>query len=170
MLGGLAIVAILAGVAYPSYLESVKRARRSEARSYLLEAQQFMARFYSANSRYTTDEAGTTSPALPARLQSVPADAPRYTLSVTATANGYTLTAPPLGDDDCGHLTPTHTRPQGRTGQGAAGAEVLRRAGGRPRAARVMVPGGERVASDDGRSQSSGRNGATAVPWIRPRR
>ena len=122
----LAIVAILAGVAYPSYLESVKRARRSEARIYLLEAQQFMARFYSANSRYTTDEAGTTSPALPARLQSVPADAPRYTLSVTATANGYTLTATPMGDDDCGDLTLTHTGAKGRSGQGPTVAECWR--------------------------------------------
>ena len=122
----LAIVAILAGVAYPSYIESVKRARRSEARTYLLEAQQFMARFYSANSRYTTDEAGTTSPALPARLQSVPADAPRYTLSVAATLNGYTLTAAPVGEDDCGDLTLTHTGAKGRSGQGPTAAECWR--------------------------------------------
>ena len=122
----LAIVAILAGVAYPSYIESVKRARRSEARTYLLEAQQFMARFYSANSRYTTDEAGTTSPALPARLQSVPADAPRYTLSVEAAVSGYTLTATPVGDDDCGNLTLTHTGAKGRSGQGLTVDECWR--------------------------------------------
>ena len=122
----LAIVAILAGVAYPSYIESVKRARRSEARTYLLEAQQFMARFYSANSRYTTDEAGITSPALPVRLQAVPADAPRYTLSVVATVSGYTLTATPVGDDDCGDLTLTHTGAKGRSGQGPTVAECWR--------------------------------------------
>jgi len=122
----LAIVAILAGVAYPSYMESLKRARRSEARTYLLEAQQFMARFYSANSRYTTDEAGTTSPALPARLQSVPADSPRYNVSVAATVNGYTLTATPIGDDDCGDLTLTHTGVKGRSGQGLTVAECWR--------------------------------------------
>lgn len=122
----LAIVAILAGVAYPSYIESVKRARRSEARTYLLEAQQFMARFYSANSRYTTDEAGTTSPALPIRLQSVPADAPRYTLTVAATVSGYTLTATPIGDDECGNLTLTHTGAKGRSGQGPTVAECWR--------------------------------------------
>ena len=44
----LVIVSILAAVAYPSYLQSVKRGYRSEARIALLEAQQFMARFYAA--------------------------------------------------------------------------------------------------------------------------
>jgi type IV pilus assembly protein PilE len=122
----LAIVGILAAVAYPSYLESVKRARRSEARTYLLEAQQFMARFYSANGRYTTNEAGTTSPPLPVRLQAVPADAPRYNLSVAATLSSYVLTATPTANDDCGDLTLTHTGVKGRSGSGLTLADCWR--------------------------------------------
>jgi len=122
----LAIVGILAAVAYPSYLESVKRARRSEARTYLLEAQQFMSRFYSANGRYTTDEGGTTSPALPVRLQAVPADAPRYNLSVAATPSSYVLTATPTANDDCGNLTLTHTGVKGRSGTGLTVADCWR--------------------------------------------
>lgn len=111
----LAIIGILAMVAYPSYVESVKRGQRSSARTSLLEAQQFMERFYSANSRYTTDEAGSVSPILPARLLAVPTEAPRYNLSVVATLNGYTLTATLIGTDICGDLTLTHTGVKGRS-------------------------------------------------------
>jgi type IV pilus assembly protein PilE len=41
-----AIIGILAAVAYPSYSEHVRRGRRSEAQAALLEASQFMQRFY----------------------------------------------------------------------------------------------------------------------------
>ena len=122
----LAIVGILAMVAYPSYMESVKRGQRSSARSSLLEAQQFMERFYAANSRYTTDEAGSVSPTLPARLLAVPVEAPRYNLSVVATLNGYTLTATPTGTDICGNLTLTHTGVKGRSASEPTVAECWR--------------------------------------------
>lgn len=122
----LAIVGILAMVAYPSYMESVKRGQRSSARTSLLEAQQFMERFYAANSRYTTDEAGSVSPTLPARLLAVPAEAPRYNLSVVATLNGYTLTATPIGTDICGDLTLTHTGVKGRSASEPTVAECWR--------------------------------------------
>ena len=122
----LAVVGILAMVAYPSYMESVKRGQRSSARTSLLEAQQFMERFYAANSRYTTDEAGSVSPTLPARLLAVPAEAPRYNLSVVATLNAYTLTATPIGTDICGDLTLTHTGVKGRSASEPTVAECWR--------------------------------------------
>ena len=122
----LAIVGILAMVAYPSYMESVKRGQRSSARTSLMEAQQFMERFYADNSRYTTDELGTVSPTLPARLLAVPAEAPRYNLSVVATLNGYTLTATPTGTDICGDLTLTHTGVKGRSASEPTVAECWR--------------------------------------------
>ena len=122
----LAIIGILAMVAYPSYVESANRGQRSSARTSLLEAQQFMERFYSANSRYTTDEAGTVSPTLPVRLQAVPTEAPRYNLTVVATLNGYTLTATPIGTDVCGNLTLTHTGVKGRSATEPTVAECWR--------------------------------------------
>lgn len=122
----LAIIGILAMVAYPSYLESVKRGQRSSARTSLLEAQQFMERFYAANSRYTTDEAGSVSPTLPARLLAVPTEAPRYNLTVVATLNAYTLTATPIGTDICGDLTLTHTGVKGRSAAEPTVAECWR--------------------------------------------
>jgi len=122
----LAIIGILAMVAYPSYMESANRGQRSSARTSLLEAQQFMERFYSANSRYTTDEAGTASPTLPTRLLAVPTEAPRYNLTVVATLNGYTLTATPIGADICGDLTLTHTGVKGRSATEPSVAECWR--------------------------------------------
>ena len=47
-----AIVAILAAVAYPSYRESVARGRRGDAKSVLLEAAQWTERQYTVNNTY----------------------------------------------------------------------------------------------------------------------
>jgi type IV pilus assembly protein PilE len=114
-----AIVGILAAIALPSYTEYIKRGDRSSARTALLDAQQFMERFYAANSRYTTDEAGTTGATLPARLQAVPNETPKYDLAVSAsTVNSYTLTATPRRTDKCGNLTLTNTGVKGRSETG----------------------------------------------------
>ena len=113
-----AIIGILAAIAYPSYTEYIRRGYRTEARTALLEAQQFMERYYAANSRYTADAAGVTSPALPARLQAVPSESPRYNLAVAAQLNSYTLTATPRGNDKCGNLTLTNTGVKGRSASG----------------------------------------------------
>ena len=47
-----AIVAILAAIAYPSYREHVVKSRRATAQSCLLELAQFMERFYTTNMKY----------------------------------------------------------------------------------------------------------------------
>ena len=57
-----AIVAILASVAVPSYLESVRRGNRAEAIATLLEASNWLQRGYTVNNTYvgatTSDAAG----------------------------------------------------------------------------------------------------------------
>ncbi len=110
----IAIVAILAAIAYPSYTQYVRRGARAEARTALLEAQQFMERFYAANARYTSKADGTGNPTLPARLASIPTDNPRYDMTVIASTTGYTLTATPraggmMASDACGALTLANT-------------------------------------------------------------
>ena len=123
-----AIIGILSAVAYPSYTEYVMRGNRAEATSTLLEAQQFMERYYAANSRYSTAADG--NPSLPARLASIPTNgAARYTLSVSATTNTYTLTAAPTGTmatDKCESLTLTNTGVKGKTASGVTVAECWR--------------------------------------------
>ncbi len=114
-----AIIGILAAVAYPSYTEQVQRGNRAAARAALLEVQQFMERFYAANSRYSTDTAGATAPTLPTRLQAIPSESPKYDLSISAVGlNSYTLTATPRLADKCGNLTLTNTGVKGRSATG----------------------------------------------------
>lgn len=123
-----AIVGILAALAYPSYMDSVRRGDRAAARSALLETQQFMERYYAANSRYSTANDGTGEPALPTRLQAIPTDSPKYDLTVSAIAlNSYTLTAAPRSTtEQCGSLTLTNTGVKGRSGTALSVQECWR--------------------------------------------
>lgn len=117
-----AIVGIVAAVAYPSYTSHVLRGNRASAKSALLEAQQFMERYYAAYNRYDQDNASTpVAVALPARLQTAPVgdSSPRYTLTISAVdATSYTLTATPNAgiSDPCGNLTITNTGVRGVSG------------------------------------------------------
>jgi type IV pilus assembly protein PilE len=121
-----AIIGILAAVAMPSYTEYIRRGDRAAARAALLEAQQFMERYYAANSRYTTTDAGTTSPTLPTKLQAVPVDSPKYDLALSAPAvNSYTLTATPrTPDTKCGNLTLTNTGVKGKSTAGQTTQDI----------------------------------------------
>jgi type IV pilus assembly protein PilE len=97
-----AIVAILAAIALPSYREQVAKSHRAEAAGVLLEASQYMRRYYSANDAFTST--------LPAGLQQSPRDNtvnPFYAVSVTALTTSYTITAVvqaggSMADDKCG--------------------------------------------------------------------
>lgn len=116
-----AIVGIIAAVALPSYRASVVRGQRAEAMAAVLEAQQYLERYYAANDRYSTDAAGTTAPALPARISNVPpSGATHHTVSVSAISTStYTLTATASNNDTCGNLTLTNAGAKGATGSGA---------------------------------------------------
>ncbi len=110
----LAIVAILAGVAYPSYMDSVRKGRRADAQAVMLEAAQFMERFATENLRFDQTLAGLPV-ALPAQLSVAPrsGSAKYYTISLQSVAQGsYTLRAVPTGtmaNDVCGTMTLTDT-------------------------------------------------------------
>jgi len=102
-----AIVGILAAVAYPSYLSHIQESRRSDARTNLLQLAQFMERNYTANGRYT--DAGGAAPALPYTEAPRDGDAKFYDLDLNnVTAATFTLRARPKGamaGDTCGTLT-----------------------------------------------------------------
>ncbi len=118
-----AIIGILAAIALPSYTSYIQRGNRATATAALLEAQQFMERYYAANNRYTTTDAGDVSPTLPVRLQAVPTESPKYDLALSGPAlNSYTLTATPRSTDTCGNLTLTNTGLKGANGATTAAA------------------------------------------------
>ena len=54
ILVALAVTAILAGIAWPSYVGILTSARRSEGRSALLQAMQQQERYYTSNNTYAT--------------------------------------------------------------------------------------------------------------------
>src|SRR5690606_14648994 len=103
-----AILAILAAFAMMSYQGYVVRTKRSAASSCLLEAAQYMERFYTINMRYDQSRTGA-APQLPQNCaRELEND---YTISLSASsATAYTLTAQPQGaqaskDTDCGTLS-----------------------------------------------------------------
>lgn len=99
-----AILGILTAIAYPSYVEHIRRGKRVEAQGKLQRAAQWMQRFYSTNDQYD-------GAALPANLARSPDNGNiDYNIVLATVANppSYTLTATPTGSmaqDRCGVLT-----------------------------------------------------------------
>ena len=124
-----AIVGILAAIAYPSYQEQVRKSQRAEAQAVLLEAAQFMERFFTINGRYHQTPGGTAV-ALPAALTHSPKEGGtvRYNVALSAVAaSSFTLQAAPVNADArCGTLSLTQAGTQGASGSLGA-AECWRR-------------------------------------------
>jgi type IV pilus assembly protein PilE len=101
-----AIVAILAAIAYPSYINSVQKSRRSEATAALLGVASQLERFSTEHSgSYALARLGTGLNAVyPNHTENT-----YYNLSLTnQTATTYTVRAAPTGAqaaDPCGTLT-----------------------------------------------------------------
>lgn len=132
------IVSILAAISYPSYRDSVDKSRRAEARAQLMDAVQYMQRFYSQNDRYhETNAAVPVDAALPTALQVSPKGAASgtqiYNLGFapnSLTATGFLLqavprTAGPMSSDKCGTLQINQVGRRTVTGStGGATAEI----------------------------------------------
>ena len=103
-----AIIGILATIAYPSYVEHVKRSRRSQAQTALLEAVQFMQRYYAANNRYDKNLSNTDI-VFPNDDFDV---SNAYDIKLSAkTRTSFELHAEPIGlmnGDKCGTFTLNH--------------------------------------------------------------
>lgn len=119
-----AIIGILAAIAYPSYREYVLRGNRAEGQSLLVEAAARQERFYAQNNAYLVNDANR------ARLGvNEPRYARLYTLGVSQVNNdgGYTLTATQrFNDIDCGNLTLNARGDRGRSGTGRTLEECWR--------------------------------------------
>jgi type IV pilus assembly protein PilE len=116
-----AIVGILAAIAYPSYTEHIRSSRRADAQGALYGLQQAMERYYTLNSTYagTANDAGAPAAAV-GYAATVPVDGgtPTYDLLIDAGTSTYTLLARPReiqAADKCGTLTLTSTGVRGMT-------------------------------------------------------
>jgi type IV pilus assembly protein PilE len=120
-----AVIGILAAVAYPSYADYIRRGDRAEARSATMRAANLLERRFTEQAQFpTVDEysalfglaagtaplSGTDSPTMGKyRITYVPAGTPRSSYVLTATEiNG--------ADVECGNLTLDNLGTRGRTG------------------------------------------------------
>jgi type IV pilus assembly protein PilE len=117
-----AIIGILAAIAYPSYSEQVRRGKRSDATTVLLQAAQFMQRRYAARGTFDVEDGDINDKLKSAGYGWAPMGAPESTSTYTISASigdsgrSYTLTATPVkGDPKCGELTLKDTGLKGQS-------------------------------------------------------
>ena len=108
------IVGVLAAFAYPSYQEQVRKTRRADGKSALLQTAQQLERCYTRFSRYNDANCGVAFPINSAEQY--------YVVSAVGavTASAFTLAAVPQADQAndarCGVLRLTSTGLQGSQG------------------------------------------------------
>lgn len=119
-----AVIGILAAIAYPSYTSYVKRAHRSEAKAVLLQDATILERNFTMVNRYdnTSLNGGGTATSGLIILQAPTSGVATYNIGVnsgTLPATDFTLTATPIGSmagDACGSFTLNNAGVQGVTG------------------------------------------------------
>lgn len=108
-----AIIGILAAIAYPSYDEYVKRGNRTEGQAFLQDVAARQERYFSQNNAYITDVDDID------KLGLSDANSPtdKYIITLADGGGGYTLTAvQQFSDTKCGNLTLNALGEKGRTG------------------------------------------------------
>lgn len=128
-----AIIGILAAIAYPSYQEYVRRGHRAAARSQLMEAAQFMERSFTMNNCYHRADNNCATAAVTLALPGTiaiypqPPEAAIYNINLNPapTATTYSLQAVPvaggiMAGDACGTITLDQTGAQDVTGGATA--------------------------------------------------
>lgn len=131
-----AIIGILAAVAFPSYQSQVQKGKRAEGKASLLNGASKLERYYSDNNFFPSNSASCgsgTDSATALAAAAVPAfsgdstSKNAYDMSVTfalgaasACAQVYSLTATPKNwtDSQCGNLTISNTGAKGISGSG----------------------------------------------------
>lgn len=111
-----AIVAILAAIALPSFTNQLQRSRRADGKQALVAVAQNMEKYFTENSRYTTAAGGTTCPGTAVVV--TPSPESYYAISAACTDNTYDLTATAQGvqasDTHCATLTYNQLQQKGK--------------------------------------------------------
>jgi type IV pilus assembly protein PilE len=125
LLVAVTIVAILARLAYPIYINSVMKGNRADAKEALVNASQILERCYSQNYSYTAASCPTYSGS-PAVLSANKYYSIAASTTSPTTATTYTLVATPVAgsiqtrDKQCTTFTLSNTGSQGSTGTGTS--------------------------------------------------
>ena len=117
-----AIIGILSAIALPSYQESVAKGRRADCQAVVNEVAQFEQRWFNAADAYIP----STNSSFPAPLTTCPKNGSMYDVTVTVTAQTYTINAVPAAGgardgDRCKGYRLTNT---GQKGAIAAAADA----------------------------------------------
>ncbi len=105
----LAIIAILTAIAYPSYQDSVQRARRADAQGDLIQYAAFAERIFTETNSYATATEAASGIT----------DTNFYNYTMAPLAASFSITAAPLGGqvgDGCGTMTLIQTGVRGNNG------------------------------------------------------
>lgn len=113
LLIAMAIVAVLATIAYPSYQDAMAKLRRASAKELMMRVAQLEARYYTENNGYTgsLQRLGMTS-------DPMPSESGGHAISISAfDSDSYTIQAiPRFADDACGNLTLTSANVRSASG------------------------------------------------------
>lgn len=121
-----AIIGILAAIAYPSYDEYVKRGHRTEGQALLSDASARQERYFGQNNAYITSDANIAKLGLKNGKTS---ETGKYVLSIGTAKDdgGYTLTAnQQFNDTKCGNLILNAVGVKDRSGSGKTVADCWR--------------------------------------------
>jgi type IV pilus assembly protein PilE len=111
----LTIVGILTAIALPSYLESLRKGNRADAKAILMETSQYMERYFTTNNSYC-DLASPRAPLATVSSKGVTGGDVEYTIDISVAPTGLAsyLRRPGPGvsmrsDEKCGTLTRSNT-------------------------------------------------------------
>lgn len=119
------IIAILAAIGYPSYTSHVRKGKRAEAKTRLMQVAQLEERFFTENNAYTTNIAGLLGVTGTVYSSDTNNSGAGYQITAAAAsgstiAQSFVLSAVPQGsqtdDTRCGTLTLLHTGKKEITG------------------------------------------------------
>lgn len=117
-----AVVAILAAVALPSYADQIRKTRRAVARQEMMDLATAQERFYTNCNRFANTLAGSQADCsgLGRPTATVMTDGNHYQISMAGGGANYVLTATPQGeqahDTYCANLTLDDAGNKGATG------------------------------------------------------
>jgi type IV pilus assembly protein PilE len=127
------IVAILAGIAYPSYVNQILRSHRAEAKSVLLQVQLGQEKYFLQNNAYVTTAAllvaaPTAGPPGLGILATSPGGHYNITVATNGPAPSFIVTATAAGaqlnDTECKTFTITQTGAKAATDSGGSASTV----------------------------------------------